>query len=112
MSSKKARILHCFLLKDSSLVLASRPRAQVQFSNMSLSAGKTQPCCLTLVPTLKLFLFILVSLLHVVLVVVGRSVEVTLCVSVILVHYRSYVRRLGRGSLYFKYAGQSAKGLR
>lgn len=91
--------MHCFLLKDSNLVLASRPRAQVQFSSMSPSAGKTQPHCLTLVPTLKRFLCILVSLLYVVLVVVGRSVEITLCVSVILVQCRSYVRRLGRGSL-------------
>jgi hypothetical protein len=66
---------------------------------MSLSAGKTQPHCRTLVPTLKLFLCILVNLLYVVLVVVGRSVEVTLCVSVIPVQCRSYVRRLGRGSL-------------
>lgn len=73
--------------------------AQVQFSGMSLSAGKTQPHCLVLVPTLELFLCVLGSLLYVVLVVVGRSVEVTLCVSVILVQCRSYLPRLGRGSL-------------
>lgn len=73
--------------------------AQVQFSSMCLSADKTQPHCLVLVRTLELFLCILGSLLYVVLVVVGRSVEVMLCVSVILVQCRSYVPRLGRGSL-------------
>jgi len=73
--------------------------AQVQFSSMSLSAGKIQPHCLVLVPTLEIFLCILGSLLYVVLVVVSRSVEVMLCVSVMLLQCRSHVPLLGRGSL-------------
>jgi hypothetical protein len=76
MSSKKARALDCTLLKD------SRPRAQVQFSSLSLSAGKALPhSCTRLANQHELFLCVLGNLLCLVLVVVGMSVEVTLCIS-------------------------------